>query len=150
MMIETIDATHGSGNFKSDKCMSEKMGKLKIKIPGRYLNFIDDYCEITGQDRKSAMLDMVTASMVMFIEDLDQEDRVRLIGKYQLTDIYKIPDWMQREVFQERCEHLRDKCISEGLRSLTIEEKAELGMMGIGLAMCLGKTVTVTEEKKND
>jgi hypothetical protein len=148
-MRKTIDATRGSGNFKSDKCMSEKMGKLKIKIPGRYLNFIDDYCEITGQDRKSAMLDMITASMVMFIEDLDQEDRVHLVGKYQLTDIYKIPDWIQREVFQKMCEDLRDKFISKGLRSLTMEEKAELGMMSIGLAMRLGKIATVNEEKKD-
>ena len=136
--------------MKDDKGMSEKMAKLKIKIPGRYLNFIAEYCEITSQDRKSTMLDMVTASMVMFIEDLDVHDRVRLVDKYQLTDVYTIPDWIQREVFQERCEHLRIRFISEGLRSLTMEEKAELGMMSIGMAMRLGKIVIVDEEKKNN
>ena len=126
--------------------MSEKMAKLKIKIPRRYLHFIADYCEITGQDYQSAMLDMVVATLVMFIEDLDPGDRVLLVDKYQLTDIYKIPDRIQSEVFQKRCEQLRIKFISEGLHSLTIEKKAELGVMSLGLAMREG---TINEEKKN-
>jgi len=114
------------------------------------LDFITDYCEITGVDRKGTMLDMVTSTLVMFIEDLNAEDRVRLVDKYQLEDIYKVPDWMQQEVFQERCEYFRTRFISEGLQSLTIEEKAELGMVSIGLAMRLGRIVNGDEEKKNN
>jgi|SRR5208337_3223306 len=75
----------------------EKIKKLKIQAPNRYLCFIVEYCEITDLDFKSAMHDMIVASIVMFIEDLDAKDRIRLVKKYHLSDIYEIPSGVWKE-----------------------------------------------------
>jgi len=111
--------------------MSEKSAKLKIRVPYRYLNFFAEYFQITGLDRKGAMIDMISSTMIMYIEELDSEDRISLVEKYQLEDIYTLPDIVRRKVFEEKCEKIRAKIISNGIKSLKKREKKEFGMMCI-------------------
>ena len=74
----------------------EKMVELKIKIPERWMNFIDEYYLVTGRDRNEDLTKMVKSQIEMpMIEDdlLSINERLQLVEKYQLADIYKIPQW---------------------------------------------------------
>lgn len=76
----------------------EKMTELKIKIPVRWLNFINEYYEVVGRDRDEDLVEMVKAQIEMpMLEDecLPTKERVRLYDKYQLTDIGDMPWWIR-------------------------------------------------------
>jgi len=69
----------------------KKLAELKIKVPARWFNFINEYYEITGINPDRDQRGNVKSVICMFIEDLDAKDRIRLVEKYHLSDIYKIP-----------------------------------------------------------
>jgi len=64
------------------------------------LNFIDEYCQVTGRDRNVELVTMVKAEIEMpMLEDdwLSIKERVRLHDKYQLSDISKLLQWVRDE-----------------------------------------------------
>ena len=75
----------------------EKKAELKIKVPERWLNFIEEYYSLVDRDRDEDLQSNMEATLEMFIEDLDAKDRIRLVQKYQLSDIYKISQWIRDE-----------------------------------------------------
>lgn len=73
--------------------VTEKMTELKIVIPERWLNFINDYYQVCGRDRDEDLVMMIKAQIEMpMLEDelLPVKDRVRLHDKYLLSDICEI------------------------------------------------------------
>jgi hypothetical protein len=81
--------------------VKEKMVDLKIKVPARWSNFIDEYCQVTGRDRDEELMIMLRTQIEMpMLEDdrLSRVDRVRLHDKYQLSDISKLPQWLRDEI----------------------------------------------------
>lgn len=80
------------------KPKKDEIVELKIRIPKRWADFIDEYCQVTGRDRDQELVTMIKVEIEMpMIEDerLSKKDRVRLVEKYQLSDIYKIPQWVR-------------------------------------------------------
>jgi hypothetical protein len=78
----------------------EKMVKMEVEIPERWMNFIDEYCQVTGRDRNQELIKTIKAEIeIPFLEDecLSKKDRVRLYDKYQLSDISKLPQWVRDE-----------------------------------------------------
>jgi hypothetical protein len=77
--------------------VKEKMAELKIKIPVRWLNFIDDYYQVTGVNREkdmmSTMESIIEGFMIENRDCLSLKDRVRLVEKHKLTDIHTIRQW---------------------------------------------------------
>jgi hypothetical protein len=69
----------------------EKMAELKIKIPARWLNFINEYHEVAGLDFDENMQDTIKAAIEgWMIPELSAKDTIRLVEKYRLTDLYEI------------------------------------------------------------
>jgi hypothetical protein len=68
----------------------EKMAELKIKVPARWVNFIEECYHVNGLDRNVDLRDNVRALVEMLTDELDTKDLVRLHDKYQLSDIRKI------------------------------------------------------------
>ncbi len=68
----------------------EKMAELIIEIPERWLNFINDYCEVTGTNRDTELAGNIEGIIYMFTDELEVKDMVRLVEKHHLTDIRKI------------------------------------------------------------
>jgi hypothetical protein len=75
----------------------EKMAELKIKIPARWLDFIEENYQVTGEDRDKDLLSHVKCLIEMLMDELDDKDLMRLVDKYQLTDIREIPQWIRDE-----------------------------------------------------
>jgi DNA-binding Lrp family transcriptional regulator len=75
----------------------EKIAELKIKIPARWLDFIEECYEVTGMDRDEDLLSWTKCRIEMFMDKLDAKDLVRLTEKYQLTDIREIPQCVRDE-----------------------------------------------------
>jgi predicted secreted Zn-dependent protease len=76
----------------------EKMVELKIKIPERWANFIDEYYKVTGVNREKDMMSSIESIITgLMIEGgrISLKDRVRLVDKYKLADIYKIDPWVR-------------------------------------------------------
>lgn len=95
----SMNESRGAENFMEVwKMESEKMAELKIKIPERWMNFIDDYFEVTGRDSDEEFKDCIRATIEMFIGDLDNKETVRLVEKHHLEDIYKISQRLRDEV----------------------------------------------------
>ena len=76
---------------------NEPMGELTIKVPVRWIQFVEDYFAVTGTDRDAEMRGWVEAFLLTFIEDLDAKDRLRLVDKHRLTDICETPGWVREE-----------------------------------------------------
>jgi len=134
----------------------EKMAELKIKIPTRWLKFISEYYEITGINHDEDQRSNVMSIIYTFIEDLDAKDRIRLVEKYHLSDIYEIPPGVWKEAagiprtvkpvpdpweniaclvshllvnnpkFKESYSRYREEAIIKTLEELTPEEKTEI------------------------
>jgi hypothetical protein len=69
----------------------EEMVELKIKVPARWVNFIEDYYQVTGRNRDEDLRSSVFASIEGFmLPELNAKDKIRLIEKHQLQDICKI------------------------------------------------------------
>jgi len=78
--------------------VKEEMAELKIKVPTRWLNFINEYYEVTGRKSDEDLKMMVGAQIEMLmLEDdlLPLKERVRLHDKYHLSDISEIPQWVR-------------------------------------------------------
>ena len=76
----------------------EKMAELKIKIPARWLNFINEYHEVAGRDLDENMRDTIKAAIESWmIPELSAKDTIRLVEKHNLSDIYEIPQWDRDE-----------------------------------------------------
>jgi len=74
------------------------MVELKIKIPARWLNFINEYHEVAGRDLDENMQDTIKTAIEGFmISELSAKDKVQLVEKYQLADIYEIEQWERDE-----------------------------------------------------
>lgn len=74
------------------------MTELKIKIPERWLNFINDYYEVTGKNRDKDMCGTIKAAIEgVMIPDLDVKQMIALVEKHQITDIREIAQWERDE-----------------------------------------------------
>jgi hypothetical protein len=108
----------------------EKMAELIIKLPARWVNFIEDYYKVTGVNREKDMKGTIASNIQGFmIEDdrLSLKDRIRLVEKHKLTDIYEIPGWAREEVSNIKPEPepipkaIIKAGVSEGLASVLSE-----------------------------
>ena len=55
---------------EANTMVKEKMAELKIKVPECWLNFIDEYCQVTGRDRDEELWGMVRGTIeCAMIED---------------------------------------------------------------------------------
>ncbi|MGB8219236.1 MAG: hypothetical protein WCE46_02500 [Methanoregula sp.] len=80
------------------------MAELKIKVPERWTNFIDEYYEVTGINREMDMMSSMESIITgLMIEggQISLNDRVRLVDKYKLADIYKIDPWVRDTVAEQ-------------------------------------------------
>jgi hypothetical protein len=80
--------------------VKEKMAELKIIVPTRWLNFIDDYYQVTGVDRKEDMMSTMESIIRGFMienDHLSLKDRIRLVEKHKLKDIHPIAQWERDE-----------------------------------------------------
>jgi len=80
--------------------VTEKMTELKIEIPERWLNFINDYYQASGRNRDEDLVMMIKAQIEMpMLEDklLPAIKRVRLHDKYSLSDICEIAPGVRDE-----------------------------------------------------
>ena len=132
------------------------MAELIIIVPVRWLNFIIEYYEITRINSNADLRRSMKSIIYMFIEDLDAKDRVHLVEKYRLSDIYKIPPGVWKEAtgvphtvkpaptqrekiasivshllvnnpqFKESYRKYRDDAIIQALEKLTPEAKNEI------------------------
>lgn len=76
------------------------MAELKIKIPERWMNFIDECYEVTGRNRDKMLRGWMRAAIEAEIEDRTQlslKERIRLVDKHKLTDIHQIVQWERDE-----------------------------------------------------
>lgn len=73
----------------------EKMAELKIKVPAHWLNFINELYEIADMDRDGELAGWIKSGLECDIEGLSAEDRVRLVEKHKVDDIYEIPQWVR-------------------------------------------------------
>lgn len=76
------------------------MAELKIEIPERWLNFIEEYYQVTGRDRAEDLIETVKTMIEMSMLDddlLSAKEEVRLHEKYQLSDIKEISPLVRDE-----------------------------------------------------
>lgn len=69
----------------------EKMATLKIRVPARWADFIEEYYRITGLNRDDDMRSDIASCMEGFMLEsgnLSIPERIRLFEKYQLQDVY--------------------------------------------------------------
>jgi len=66
------------------------VAELKISIPALWLSFLEECYQITGIDREEDLQDNMRAHVVMLIDGLNAKDKIRLVKKYNLMDIYEI------------------------------------------------------------
>jgi hypothetical protein len=134
----------------------EKMVELKIKLPARWVAFMEDFYQVTGMERDRDLRSTIKASIEGFmLPELNAADTVRLVEKHQLADIYEIPQWLRDEAagiprkvktknpnealaeraaalltkkpgFNEACDQALKAVLIDGVRALTPEERAEI------------------------
>ncbi|AGB03027.1 hypothetical protein [Methanoregula formicica] len=75
----------------------EKMAELNVKLPARWVNFLDEFYSVSGMNRDKNLREWMMAVIGANVEELDAKDRILLIEKYQLTDICEIPQWIRDE-----------------------------------------------------
>ncbi|AGB02405.1 hypothetical protein [Methanoregula formicica] len=71
--------------------VKEKMATLKIRVPARWAEFIEEYYRITGLNRDDEMRGNIASSMEGFMlesGEISMLERSRLIEKYHLLDVY--------------------------------------------------------------
>lgn len=76
---------------------TEKMVTLKIEVPARWAGFIDEFYKIAGIDRQEDLREIIAGSINgVMIENMDYlsiKERVRLMRKYELSDIRELYTW---------------------------------------------------------
>ena len=61
------------------------------------MKFIEEYYQVTGRDRDEDIAGWMKAMIESDISDLNAKDRIWLVEKCQISDIYEIPQWVRDE-----------------------------------------------------
>jgi hypothetical protein len=75
----------------------EKMVELKTKMPERQANFLEDMFKTQGLNRDKELRGWMMAGIEADYAELDPVDRIRLVEKYNVEDLYPIHQWERDE-----------------------------------------------------
>ena len=71
----------------------ENMAELKIKVPERLANFLDDIYTTRRLNRDKELREWAESLILAEYEVLDFADRIRLVEKHKVEDRYPIAQW---------------------------------------------------------
>jgi len=69
----------------------------EIKVPARWVAAFNEICQTLGWDFDEEIQGWLKAGLQADICEIHGKDRIRIVEKYNLSDVYEIPQWVRDE-----------------------------------------------------